>query len=192
MTHVYPLLVTFQQLNSTFVTSSKWRVWFIFSSLLTVLKFGRSLTPNVHVSVFGCDLTAVPADVRLVGCSVVQTGKSEVWCVTALSVAKIHSVGCRWREHRWHDTDSERRSAAGKTGLSATSCSTDPTHIGLASDRVSAATNRAVWQKCTDVSWKRTAPWKYATVLVPRRWKLLFSETSVKVCGDARRHPVRC
>jgi len=23
--------------------------------------------PNVHVSVFGCDLTAVPADVRLVG-----------------------------------------------------------------------------------------------------------------------------
>jgi hypothetical protein len=84
----------------------------------------------------------------------------------------------RWR----HDTDRERRSATRKTGLSATLCSTDPTHIGLASDRVSAATNRAVWQK-------RTAPWQYATILVPSRWKLRFSETSVNFCGDARRHP---
>jgi len=140
----------------------------------------------------GCDLTAVPADVHLMGCSVVRTGKSELWCVTTLSVAKIYSVGCRWREHRWHDTDGERRSAARNIGLSATLCSTDPTHIGLASDRVSAATNRAVRQKCTDVSGKRTAPWKYAAILVPWRWKLHFFETSVKICGDARRHPLRC
>jgi hypothetical protein len=58
-------------------------------------------------------------------------------------------------EHRWHDADRERRTDTRKTSLSATWCSTDPTHIGLASDRVSAVTNRAVWQKCTDVSGKR-------------------------------------
>lgn len=38
-------------------------------------------------------------------------------------------------ELRWHNTDRERWSAARKTGLSATLCSTEPTHIGLASGR---------------------------------------------------------